>query len=351
MPHHTFWWEGIDGTRVFTHFPPVDTYNSDLSGETWRWPSGSTARRAWPTLSLVPFGYGDGGGGPNREMVAAAHRAASLEGSPTVRIDTPQAFFDAAAAEYVRPAGVERRDVPGAAPRHLHQPGPNQAGNRRSEHLLREAELWATTAAVRTRPRRTRPTSSSELWQLVLLQQFHDILPGSWIAWVHQDAERNYDAIERRAEAVIGAALTALAGPADRDSSLQRGSAPRGRGPCARRRRGGCPQPVTLSRSVTRSCSTTASFGSSSMAGARSARSSTPRRAGKRSRQARSGTGCSCTATSPTTGTPGTSTCTTGATWSRSTRSTPSTSRTTSHRALVVVRRSFGSSTIEQRIS
>ena len=67
-------------------------------------------------------------------------------------------------------------------------------GNRRSEHLLREAELWCATAAVRAGY--VYPAAElKRLWRLVLLQQFHDILPGSSIAWVHQDAERNYAAV------------------------------------------------------------------------------------------------------------------------------------------------------------
>ena len=71
MPHHTFWWEGIDGTRVFTHFPPVDTYNSrSVRRRTGARRAATTAEQGAATMSLVPFGYGDGGGGPTREMVA-----------------------------------------------------------------------------------------------------------------------------------------------------------------------------------------------------------------------------------------------------------------------------------------
>ena len=77
FPHHTFWWEGIDGTRVFTHFPPVDTYNGELqrhaSSPTPRATSATRARRPG---RCVPFGYGDGGGGPTREMLARARRTA-----------------------------------------------------------------------------------------------------------------------------------------------------------------------------------------------------------------------------------------------------------------------------------
>lgn len=88
-------------------------------------------------------------------------------------------------------------------------------GNRRSEHLLREAELWAAAATVQTDA--GYPYDElEELWQLVLLQQFHDILPGSSIAWVHQDAERNYTAIARRAELVITQAMGRLVGSGTR---------------------------------------------------------------------------------------------------------------------------------------
>jgi alpha-mannosidase len=215
IPHHTFWWEGIDGTRVLTHFPPVDTYGSDLSGRELARAERQYREKGKANTSLVPFGYGDGGGGPNREMVAAAKRVRSLEGSPTVTIDSPQAFFDAAAAEYRNPPTWS-----GEMYLELHRgtyttQARTKQGNRRSEHLLREAELWAATAAVRV----GHPYPYEELeqlWRLVLLQQFHDILPGSSIAWVHRDAERNYAAIAKRAEVIIGEAITALVGTGSR---------------------------------------------------------------------------------------------------------------------------------------
>ena len=100
FPHHSFWWEGIDGTRVFTHFPPVDTYNSELSGAELAHAVRNFRDKGLATRSLVPFGYGDGGGGPTREMLARARRTADLEGSPQVTIEAPSAFFTAAEAEY-----------------------------------------------------------------------------------------------------------------------------------------------------------------------------------------------------------------------------------------------------------
>jgi len=191
MPHHSFLWEGIDGTRVFTHFPPVDTYNSDLSAADLARAERQHAERGSSDLSLVPYGYGDGGGGPTREMVETAHRKADLEGSPTVELGTPAGFFERASAELPEPAVWS-----GELYLEFHRgtytsQARTKLGNRRSEHLLREAELWAATAAVRTGT----DYPAAELraaWETVLLQQFHDILPGSSIAWVHQEAERNY---------------------------------------------------------------------------------------------------------------------------------------------------------------
>ncbi len=70
-------------------------------------------------------------------------------------------------------------------------------GNRRSEHLLREAELWAATAAVRAGADLPVRRAGAAAGSTVLLQQFHDILPGTSIAWVHREAERNYAARRR----------------------------------------------------------------------------------------------------------------------------------------------------------
>ncbi|WP_368075777.1 hypothetical protein [Curtobacterium sp. Csp1] len=83
-------------------------------------------------------------------------------------------------------------------------------GNRRSEHLLREAELWAATAAVRHGAEYPYDELES-VWHTVLLQQFHDILPGSSIAWVYENAEAEYARVAEVLEELIGTATTALA--------------------------------------------------------------------------------------------------------------------------------------------
>lgn len=211
MPHHSFLWEGIDGTRIFTHFPPTDTYNSDLMAPDLARASRQYAEKGLSNVSLAPFGFGDGGGGPTREMLAAAARQHDLEGSPRVALGTPRDFFSQAEAELAAPA-VWSGEMYLELHRGTYTSQANtKRGNRRSEHLLREAELWSTYAALLGR--REYPYDQLQsIWETVLLQQFHDILPGSSIAWVHQQAEENYTGVATELEVLIRAALLALAG-------------------------------------------------------------------------------------------------------------------------------------------
>jgi alpha-mannosidase len=211
FPHHTFWWEGLDGTRIFTHFPPVDTYNAKLSGADLAYASRNFADKGGATGSLVPFGWGDGGGGPTREMLARAARLRDLDGSPRVVIERPAEFFARAEAEYQdAPVWVGELYLEFHRGTYTSQAKTKQ-GNRRSEHLLREAELWCATANVR-RGTDYPYDALDRIWKLVLLQQFHDILPGSSIHWVHREAVANYAAVAAELETVIGDALRALAG-------------------------------------------------------------------------------------------------------------------------------------------
>ncbi|WP_328536006.1 alpha-mannosidase [Streptomyces sp. NBC_00344] len=211
MPHHTFWWEGIDGTRVFTHFPPVDTYNSQFHATELAHAERNFADKGRATRSLVPFGWGDGGGGPTREMLEKARRLRNLEGSPRVEIEKPSAFFSAAEEEY----GAQAPVWSGELYLELHRAtyttqAKTKQGNRRSEHLLREAELWVTTAALRAPGYVCPHDDLDRIWKTVLLHQFHDILPGSSIAWVHREARDTYARVREELEGIISDAVAAL---------------------------------------------------------------------------------------------------------------------------------------------
>ncbi|WP_327319204.1 alpha-mannosidase [Streptomyces sp. NBC_01235] len=212
FPHHTFWWEGIDGTRIFTHFPPVDTYNARFSGEEMDRAVRNYSEKGGGTRSLAPFGWGDGGGGPTREIMERARRLADLEGSPKVVLEHPDTFFAKARAEYPdAPVWVGELYLELHRATYTTQARTKQ-GNRRSEHKLREAELWATTAALHA-PGYAYPYEKLDrLWKTVLLHQFHDILPGSSIAWVHREAEAEYARVAEELEALTAEAVAALGG-------------------------------------------------------------------------------------------------------------------------------------------
>lgn len=210
FPHHTLRWEGIDGTRIFTHFPPSDTYNATLQGDELHAAVARFKEKGRATRSLIPFGYGDGGGGPTREMLERARRTRDLEGSPRVVVEGPDEFFAAARAEYP--------DAPvwvGELYLELHRgtftsQARGKRGNRDAEHLLREAELWAASAAVLAGA--DYPYAELErLWKTTLLQQFHDILPGSSIRWVHEENEETYTETAAATRDVIDAAQQRLA--------------------------------------------------------------------------------------------------------------------------------------------
>jgi alpha-mannosidase len=213
FPHHTFWWEGIDGSRVLTHFPSVDTYNSALTGPELAHAARNLADPDVLDASIAPFGYGDGGGGPTREMMRRARLTADLEGSPRVAVASPERFFDAvddAIADGADPAvWLGEMYLEGCRGTFTSQ-ARTKEGHRRVERLLLEAELWATQAAVR-RGADYPAAALASAWQELLLMEFHDVLPGSSIAWVHQDAERRLAATASRLETLIADTLAAFA--------------------------------------------------------------------------------------------------------------------------------------------
>ena len=191
FPHNTFWWEGLDGSRVLTHFPPVDTYNAEITAEEFDFAITNFQDHGWSTDSLMPFGHGDGGGGPTREMLERRRRLARIDARATLEVDAPAAMFERIERDADRgaPVPVWRGELYFEMHRGtLTSQLKTKLGNRRCERLLVEAELWAATLG--------RSADVDDLWKRVLTQQFHDILPGSSIAWVHQDAEAEFAAVE-----------------------------------------------------------------------------------------------------------------------------------------------------------
>jgi alpha-mannosidase len=206
FPHHTFWWEGIDGTRVRAHFPPADTYNGDMSMR-------ELNRSAREARSIYPFGHGDGGGGPTREMLEAARRVNDLTGAPVVALEPPDAFFAAVEADPAPlPVWVGDLYLEKHRGTFTSQAGIKR-GNRQGEAALQAAELWTAAAGLGTD--RGVAAELEAAWRLLLTNQFHDILPGSSIRWVAEEAEAQLADVARRARAVAGDALDAIAAAVD----------------------------------------------------------------------------------------------------------------------------------------
>lgn len=214
FPHSTFWWKGLDGSRVLAHFPPVDTYNATVIGEELVHSERNFKEHAWSDVSLLPFGFGNGGGGPTREMIERAHRLADLQGAPRVRQGTTDEFFARVEAE----AAVAAERVPvwdGELYFETHRgtltsQARTKVGNRRCERLLYEAELWWSTAEHGAMPTEVADELDA-LWKVVLLHQFHDIIPGSSITWVHDDTEAAHAQVAARLEELIAVAMQRLA--------------------------------------------------------------------------------------------------------------------------------------------
>ncbi len=186
-PHrHTFWWEGIDGSRVLTHFPPSDTYNGYCKVKQLLFSVGNYKDLDRSNESLYIFGYGDGGGGPNMEMLERLRRMRDVDGMPKVQIRAPQETIARIAADaqklttQVGELYLERhRGTYTTQAR-------NKLGNRRCEKLLHDVELLASLAPQYP------DKELQRLWKLTLLNQFHDIIPGSSITQVHKESLEQY---------------------------------------------------------------------------------------------------------------------------------------------------------------
>ena len=162
------------------------------------------------TKRLYPFGFGDGGGGPTRNHLEYARRLADLEGAPKFIVASPLQYFK----DQEVMGWPENRYV-GELYYQCHRgvlttQAKTKKGNRKSELALRRAEMWAV--AARALGDYVIPAESLDTaWKLVLLNQFHDILPGSSIARVYDEAEAAYAEVIDTADAVAQQAASALA--------------------------------------------------------------------------------------------------------------------------------------------
>ncbi len=209
FPYNLFTWEGIDGSTVLAQCCAGYSWLTDPQSIHHYW--NERVQKGDVRSLLMPFGYGDGGGGPTRNHLEYLRRERNLEGLPQTRMASPLAFF----------RDLERRGMPAARyvgelyyqchrGTYTSQAGVKR-GNRKCEFALREAELWS--AAARALRGAAAPLERLDaMWKKVLLNQFHDIIPGSSIARVYDEARADHAAVIRFGNDTARRAAARLAG-------------------------------------------------------------------------------------------------------------------------------------------
>ena len=212
-PHHTFMWEGIDGSKVLTHMPPEDTYNSPAAPRSIAKAETAYLDKNVSEHCLMLFGIGDGGGGPGEEHLERLAREKNLLGlSPVVQRPSSEFF------ELLKEGADRYQTWSGELYLEKHQgtltsQARNKRYNRKMEKALREAEFAAVLAgpAGLAAGFRYPAQELEEIWKEVLLYQFHDILPGSSIKRVYDESLARYAVLLERVNRIIGEAYGALA--------------------------------------------------------------------------------------------------------------------------------------------
>ena len=219
MPNQILWWQGLDGTKVLTHFlttpsgwvylPHATTYNANVSPEeifgTW---NNFHQKEAHNEL-ITAYGYGDGGGGPTREMLQNIEQLEHHAGAPRVRTGTVR--------EFMEKLETVADDLPvwnGEFYLEYHRgtytsQARNKRNNRKSEFLLHDAEFLAALASL-TSGYIYPHEDVTKAWELICLNQFHDILPGSSIGEVYEDSTKDYQVVRDLGEKISTGALDAL---------------------------------------------------------------------------------------------------------------------------------------------
>lgn len=193
FPHHTFNWEGIDGTNIITHMPPTGTYNDPVTPKYIKRAEENYKDVGVTDECLVLFGIGDGGGGPGAEHLERLKRVKNLDGLVPVRQRQSIDFFE----DLEKSEGISKlKKWVGELYLEKHQgtyttQSKTKCYNRKLEILMREWEFVSSLCKIKFGDD-YESELIEEVWKEILLYQFHDILPGSSIKRVYDEAEARY---------------------------------------------------------------------------------------------------------------------------------------------------------------
>ncbi|CAL1528910.1 unnamed protein product [Lymnaea stagnalis] len=210
FPHHTFHWEGIDGSTILAHFPPGDSYNMVGKVEEMLKTTRNFRDKGRSNRSAFLYGYGDGGHGPSEEMLQRLTRLKDCDGIPKVKFTSSDEFFSSIEQENTKLLCKWRGEL------YLEMHNGTYTTwakvkkyNRQCEIWLQELETLSTMAHLKDPGFEYPKAELDRLWKLLLLNQFHDVLPGSSINLVFQDAIKYYEEIEKTSTELINKALKA----------------------------------------------------------------------------------------------------------------------------------------------
>lgn len=207
FPYHYFNWKGMDGSEITSFLPTKYEYPTHPIEINGVWKNRSQARDL--DAFLYPFGYGDGGGGPTRDHIEYAIRQKDLEGGVKIKIADPVEFFEDMQEQKGTPKNTYVGELYFTAHRGTYTVQASvKKGNRKCEEALRELEFWAVPASLAGGEYPKQETEA--LWKDVLLNQFHDILPGSSIARVYVEAEKLHNKVLSEAGELLKTAQNKL---------------------------------------------------------------------------------------------------------------------------------------------
>lgn len=225
MPHNTFIWKGIDGTPIFTNF--ISSYVRNLKPSVLKAAWDEYKDKKYTTEVISPFGFGDGGGGPTQEMLENYERLKrGLPGMPKAVMEMPNVYFDKAEKEFLDTSERLKKtpEWQGELYLEMHRGtyttmAKNKKYNRKSEFLYQSLESASVSANVLNDASYPQ-TRINDNWELILLNQFHDIIPGSSIKEVYEDSHRQYEEVIENGNEMYNDALNSLKANVNTDGGL-----------------------------------------------------------------------------------------------------------------------------------
>ncbi|MHC1750170.1 MAG: alpha-mannosidase [Cellulosilyticaceae bacterium] len=226
MPHDTFKWKGIDGSEVITHFITTPepwstpgswfyTYNGQLIPKTVKGIYEAYSEKQLTNELLLSYGYGDGGGGVNRDMLECRRRIDKMPGLPNLKTSKASDYFKDL-KQKVEDTKEYIHTWDGELYLEYHRgtytsQAYNKKMNRKLEFYYREAEWLSAMGGILGEC--INKNNQQELtlgWKIILRNQFHDIIPGSSINEVYKDCHIDYQKATEIADAVEEKALSTL---------------------------------------------------------------------------------------------------------------------------------------------